>query len=337
MYEPKIAICIPTYNRATSLENCLNSIAIASKQHTGRFEVCISNNGSTDETDTVVEKATAFFDINYSRNDTNLGIPRNFLKVVSMAKAEFIWLIGDDDLLLPDTFDRLLPLLDENQEIDFFYLNSLHLDLSFIKSKSHPFDTRELPFAMEPFSKKTDSGKLPFFELIDPRVSFDFLGGMFLSAFRRSKWDAMVDRLDLQAINSSETFSHFDNTFPHLKIWAHAFSESRAYFNALPMNVCITGNREWAPLEPLVRNIRLVEALDTYKENGMPYWRYIRCKNFALRNYFSGVVRMAIHRNIYGFKLGLLRHYLRCALYPNVYLSFFYLLLRKIKTLNSKL
>lgn len=337
MYEPKIAICIPTYNRATSLENCLNSIAIASKQHDGRFEVCISDNGSTDETDAVVKKAKAFFDINYSKNDTNLGIPRNFLKVVSMAKAEFIWLVGDDDLLLPDTFNRLLPLLDANNDIDFFYLNSFHLDSSFIKSKPHPFDVRELPPSMEPFSKKTDSGRLPFFDLVDPNTSFDFLGGMFLSAFRKSSWDKMADKLDSQAIRSNETFSHFDNTFPHLKIWAHAFSDSAAYFNAVPMNVCVTGLREWAPMEPLVRNIRLIEALDAYRQNGMPYWRYCYCKNFALRNYASLTVNMILYRKSYGFKLNLLRHYFKCAFYPNVYLSLFYFFMRKIGNLNSKL
>jgi len=337
MIMPKISICIPTYNRSDSLINCLNSIAIAAENYFGQFEVCVSDNGSDDDTRSIVEKAPQSLEINYHRNEINLGIPKNFLQVVSMAKGEFVWLIGDDDLLLPDTFDRLLPLLEDNKGIDFFYLNSFHLDKSYIDLQPYPFDTRNLPLVMEPFSKKKKSGELKFFELIDPRVSFDFLGGMFLSAFRKSKWDAMVDRLDLTAINSSETFSHFDNTFPHLKIWAHAFSKSRAYFNALPMNVCITGHREWAPLEPLVRNIRLVEALDTYKANGMPYWRYIRCKNFALRNYFSDVLKMVIHRNIYGFKLGLLKHYMGCALYPNVYLSFFYLFLRKIKTLNSKL
>lgn len=336
MNEPKIAICIPTYNRAASLENCLNSIATASKNHLERFEVCISDNGSIDGTNDVVGRAKEYFDISYHKNETNLGIPRNFLKVVSMAKAEFIWLIGDDDLLLPDTFDRLLPLLDENEAIDFFYLNSFHVDSSFIKSKSHPFDTRSLPSTMEPFSKKTDSGKLPFFELIDPKVSFDFLGGMFLSAFRKSNWDEMVDKLDSQAIRSNETFSHFDNTFPHLRIWAHAFSKSPAYYNAAPMNVCITGLREWAPLEPLVRNIRLIEALDVYRSNGMSYWRYLYCKNFALRNYFSSTLRMALHRDIYPFKLGLLRHYFKCALYPNVYLSLLYLCIRKLRTLNTK-
>ena len=336
MYQPKITICIPTYNRANCLENCLNSIAIASKNHLKQFEVCISDNGSTDNTRVVVENAESLFDITYFRNETNLGIPRNFLKVVSMAKAEFIWLIGDDDLLLPDTFDRLLPLLNENKEVDFFYLNSFHIDSSYIKSKSHPFDTRELPSEMEPFSEKTNSHKLPFFNLIDPKTSFDFLGGMFLSAFRKANWDAMINKLDSHAIESCETFSHFDNTFPHLKIWAHAFSDSTAYFNAVPMNVCITGEREWAPMEPLVRNIRLIEALDAYRQNGMAYWRYYYCKNFALRNYASLTVKMILSRKLYGFKLNLLRHYFKCAFYPNVYLSLPYFLVRKISSLSSK-
>ena len=336
MLKPKISICIPTYNRARSLANCLKSITIAAKDYAGRFEVCVSDNGSHDETLNVVRNASDNLNINYHRNDANCGIPRNFIKVVSLAKGEFVWLIGDDDLLLPDTFDRLLPLLDDNKGIDFFYLNSFHLDKSYVDIHAHPFDTRNLPLLMEPFSKKTVSTELKFFELIDPRISFDFLGGMFLSAFRKSKWDDMVNKLDPRAINSNETFSHFDNTFPHLKIWAHAFSKSRAYFNAPPMNVCITGYREWAPLEPLVRNIRLVEALDAYRDNGMSNWRYIRCKNFALQNYFAGVIRMVIHRDLYSFNLGLFRHYIKCALYPNVYLSALYLLLRKIKALNTK-
>ena len=337
MLRPKISICIATYNRANSLTNCLNSIAIAAKDHVGRFEVCVSDNGSDEKTFDAVRRATEFLEINYHRNNSNLGIPRNFLQVVSLAKGEFIWLIGDDDLLLPDTFDRLLPLLEGNKGVDFFYLNSFHLDKSYVDSQVHPFDTRKLPLTMEPFSKKKDSGELKFFELIDPKVSFDFLGGMFLSIFRKSKWDSMSDRLDFLAISSSKTFSHFDNTFPHLKIWAYAFSKSNAYFNAPPMSVCITGYREWAPLEPLVRNIRLIEALDIYKDNGMSYGRYFRCKNFALRNYFSGVIRMAIHRDVYSFNLGLFRHYLKCALYPNVYLSAFYLLFRKLKVLKSKI
>ncbi len=337
MDKPLLAICIPTYNRADSLANCLNSIAIASKGHLGKFEVCISDNASDDGTADKVQKAKSNIeDIKYQRNDENLGIPRNFLNVVAMANAEFVWLLGDDDLLLPDALDRLLPLLSEHNTVDFFYLNSFHVDISYVKSKSQPFNTHELPSSMEPFSRRKHSGKLPFFDLIDPKTSFDFLGGMFLSAFRKSKWDEMVHKLDPQAIVSEATFSHFDNTFPHVKIWGNAFSNSSAYFNAEPMSACITGLREWAPLEPLVRNIRLIEALDVYLANGMAYWRYLYCKNFALRNYFANTLQMVINREIYPFKLELIRHYLQCAFYPNVYLSFFYLCIRKIMSLRLR-
>ena len=141
----------------------------------------------------------------------------------------------------------------------------------------------------------------------------------------------MINRLDPVAISSNITFSHFDNTFPHLKIWAHAFSKSKAYFNADPMNVCVSGFREWSMMEPLIRNIRLLEALDIYRKNGMSFWRYIYCKNYALRNYFSNTVNMLLNRNTYGFQLGLFRHFFRCALFPNTYLSIIYLIIRKVK------
>ena len=85
--------------------------------------------------------------------------------------------------------------------------------------------------------------KLNFFDLIKPKVSFDFLGGMFLSVFRKKNWDKYQNILCEEALESQNTFSHFDNTFPHLKIFASAFSHSSAYFNSLPMNICLTGAR----------------------------------------------------------------------------------------------
>ena len=331
MTSPVISICIPTFNRATNLENCLQSILHASKGFNEKFEVCISNNGSTDNTDEIVKRVGLDLNINYHKNDKNLGIPKNFLKVVSLAQGEFIWLIGDDDLLLPDTFTRLIPLIADNKEVDFFYLNSYHLDHEYVKSKKHPFNTDQLPKNMEPFSKEEVSRKLQFFDLIDPKISFDFLGGMFLSLFRKKNWDKYVNILSIEALESSNTFSHFDNTFPHIKIWANAFSDSPAYFNNKPMNVCITGVREWAPMEPLIRNIRLIEALDEYKNQGLPLLRYVYCKNFALRNYFSNTIKILLNRDIYLFEVNLFKHYLKCAMYPNVYLSFLYITFRKIK------
>ena len=100
MKKIKLSICIPTYNRAKNIINCLESLCANEKKYLDQIKVCISNNDSTDNTELVISKFMDRLPIIYSRNKTNLGIPRNFLKVVSMCDAEYVWLIGDDDLFL---------------------------------------------------------------------------------------------------------------------------------------------------------------------------------------------------------------------------------------------
>ena len=64
-----LSVCIPTYNRAKNLENCLNSIKIASQKiHPSFVEICISDNASTDETSRVVEKFKKFLNMKYKKN-----------------------------------------------------------------------------------------------------------------------------------------------------------------------------------------------------------------------------------------------------------------------------
>ena len=292
----KLSICIPTYNRAAHLSNCLKSIVSMRKPKGFQFEICISDNGSNDNTKEIVNNAKKDIDINYNRNESNLGIARNFLKVVSMAKGEFVWLIGDDDLLLPHTLDTLKVLFKNHKTVNFFYINSYLLDTNYIFSFPQPFDISKLPSKMDKFSLYKKSQELNFFELINPKVSFDFLGGMFLSIFKRSMWLDNVSILNNEAIKDARVFSHFDNTFPHIKIFSVAFSNSKAYFQADPLSVCLSGAREWAPMNPLVSSVRLVEALDEYRKNGLNYFQYINCKNFALSNIIPHLLKMFLHK-----------------------------------------
>lgn len=328
----RLSICIPTYNRAKNLRNCLNSISIAINNIAKRefVEICVSNNGSSDETEEIVKEAQLKMPINYSRNESNIGIPRNFVKVVNMASGEFAWLIGDDDLILPNTFEKILKLFDDFQQIDYFFVNSYHLSTEFVFSFPQPFHTINLPRKMDHFSTYRKSGVLPFLALIDPHISFDFLGGMFLAVFRRSKWLEKVDILNQDALNDTRLFSHFDNTFPHVKIFANAFATSSAYFNAVPLSVCLTGAREWSKLYPLIHSVRLVEALEEYRKNGLSYWQYWKCRNFALNNFVSDLGSMILHKNS-GLKyLNLLNIIFNNLIYPNTYLSLFYYIIRKL-------
>jgi glycosyltransferase involved in cell wall biosynthesis len=328
---PRVSICIPTYNRARHLANCLHSLATCGSSAGVDFEICISDNGSTDDTAAVVEAAQREMPISYRRNPQNLGIPRNFLAVVDMAKGEFAWLVGDDDLVMPGAIVTLLGLIERHPKVDFFYVNSHHLQTEYVRSFPQPFDMANLPRDMARFSDYREEGERPFFALIDPRVSFDFLGGMFLVVFRRSHWQRNVQALDPAAILDMRTFSHFDNTFPHVKIFSRAFARSTAYFHAAPLSVCLTGAREWAPMYPLIHSVRLVEALREYRRNGMPFTRYLRCRNFALNNFLPDLAAMFVHRARSGFAYLRPAHVLSNLLYPNVYWSLPRFLARKLR------
>ncbi len=145
----------------------------------------MSDNASDDKTEDVVCAAQQHLEIQYHKNESNIGVARNILKVVEMADGEFVWLLGDDDLLMPDAIDKVIALIDKHKDVDYFYVNSNHLTTEYVLSFPQPFNTSLLPENMRPFSPKTDSSEMPFLNLIDHKVSFDFLGGVFLSVFRR--------------------------------------------------------------------------------------------------------------------------------------------------------
>ena len=160
----KISICIPTYNRAGHLTNCLKSIKDNRLSSNVDFEICVSDNASIDNTEEVVRDAQKHMPIKYRRNAINLGIPQNFLNVVGMAEGEFAWLLGDDDLLMPDAIERLSKLIDQNKDTDFFYVNSYHLTSEYVLSHPQPFNTQNLPADMKPFSTYKKDEKLKFLD-----------------------------------------------------------------------------------------------------------------------------------------------------------------------------
>ena len=78
-----LSICIPSYNRLNCLDNCLNSILIASKNVDNfDFEVCVSDNNSAKDPIEIINKYKKNFKITYNRNKENLGFALNAIKTV---------------------------------------------------------------------------------------------------------------------------------------------------------------------------------------------------------------------------------------------------------------
>ena len=109
----KLSICIPTYNRSKYLENCLKSITIAKKRSKLNFEVCISDNNSEENLSPILNRYKKKIKIIINKNKKNMGVARNILKSVSMAKGDFVWILGNDDLVMPSAFEYLFKLFKE--------------------------------------------------------------------------------------------------------------------------------------------------------------------------------------------------------------------------------
>ena len=327
-----LSICIPTYNRPNQLPNCLHSIYLAKKNSNLNFEVCISDNGSNYDVTKIIQPYKDKLKIRLNKNKVNLGYQPNLLKTISIATGEYVWAIGDDDLLILSSLQKIEKLLNDNRDVDFFYINSYLLDYSYLSKFEKPFNTKNLPNDMEKLSKKKISQKLHFWDLIDHKVSFDFLLGNFLNIFKRKMWLDNVSCLNENLLKDTRVWSNFDNTCAHIKIYANAFKNSQAYFYEDALTVNALGVREWALLYPFIEIVRLPEMLDYYRSRGLSFKKYILNKNYALRNFSNYFFKILIRGKEGGLNyVNFYRHVFLNLIYPNAYLSVLYYIFRKLK------
>jgi glycosyltransferase involved in cell wall biosynthesis len=334
-----LSICIPTYNRPKHLNNCLEAIYISKKNCANfNFEICISDNGSEHNIRSIVNKYKNKLNIKFNRFKRNMGITVNFLKAVRMASGEFVWTIGNDDLILPKSLQTIERLLNKYKDVDYFFINAFLLEKSFLDNFTHPFSTYQIPKNLRTFSSQTINKKVNFWDIIDPSVSFDFLLGMFLSMFRRKMWEQNLSCLNQKNIKDKNWMSNTDNTFFNTMIFANAFKNSKAFIHGQPLCVCLQGVREWIKLYVFVVAVRVPEILDYYRSRGLPIWKYFYCKNFALRNFSSEMFKIFFsddHRvkKYFNFR----KHFVCNLIYPSVYFSPIYFIYKKLFNIYNKI
>ena len=284
-----LSICIPTYNRLDNLDNCLNSILISSRNvNNFDFEVCVSDNFSDDNPQKIINKYKNNLNIKFNRNNENQGFALNAIKTVELSSAKYAWLIGNDDLILPNTLCDLKKLFTENNDVDYFFINSFLLDTKYLKKFSHPFHTSNLQEEkMRKLSKVIESKKVNFWEIIDPKVSWEFLIGIFLSVFNRKLWLEGLKCINRKNIEDTRVWSNFDNTCLNAKIISTMFHDKKSFICAKPLSVNLIGVREWGNLYDFVEIVRIPELIDYYRTQGLGFWKYIYCKNYSLRNFFN--------------------------------------------------
>ena len=115
-----LTIAIPTYNRCNLLCRSLDSVM---EQIEEGVEILVSDNGSTDDTQTVMKKYCEKYNVHHFRNSENLGMDKNFLNCFQKANGEYIQFLSDDDILLPEALHKILYLL-RTEKPTYINLNS---------------------------------------------------------------------------------------------------------------------------------------------------------------------------------------------------------------------
>ena len=107
--KPIASIIIPVFNHFEETLNCLKSIGMADIKIP--FEVIIIDDNSSDETQEILDKCQT---LNYIRNLNNLGFLRSCNHAAQFARGEYIVLLNNDTIVLPNWLETLVETFKNN-------------------------------------------------------------------------------------------------------------------------------------------------------------------------------------------------------------------------------
>ena len=95
----KVTMIIPVYNAEHYIERCLDSLL---KQTYKNLEILVMNDGSTDQSLSIIKrKAEKNKNIRYY-NQKNMGVAKTRNKAISLATGKYIMFMDNDDYLDKD-------------------------------------------------------------------------------------------------------------------------------------------------------------------------------------------------------------------------------------------
>jgi len=115
--DPVFSVIIPTYNRALYIKNALQSII---DQDYGHFEVIVVDDGSTDNTEDVVNSVSDNRIRYVKKGHEERAIARNH--GIQLARGQYMTFLDSDDLLYPHCFSEALRIIEDFNNPEWFHL-----------------------------------------------------------------------------------------------------------------------------------------------------------------------------------------------------------------------
>ncbi|HEX3463989.1 MAG TPA: glycosyltransferase [Candidatus Elarobacter sp.] len=119
---PLISVLIPNYNYVKYVATAVDS---ALAQTYPNVEVIVSDNCSTDGAwELLNERYGAEPRVRLYRNATNIGMARNFDRLMELARGEYVMCLSSDDFLMPPHLANLAEVFAREPGLDMVYCNA---------------------------------------------------------------------------------------------------------------------------------------------------------------------------------------------------------------------
>jgi glycosyltransferase involved in cell wall biosynthesis len=112
MNKPLVSVLMPVYNDGSYLDDAINSVL---NQSYTNFELIIVNDGSTDNTEEIINKYKNE-KVQYFVNPSNIKLIKTLNKGVDLCTGKYIARMDADDICLPNRIEKQVDFLEKNTE-----------------------------------------------------------------------------------------------------------------------------------------------------------------------------------------------------------------------------
>lgn len=121
-----LEIVIPTYNRSIYLERTLVNLSYSLLDKS--VSVIVADNSTNSDTSKMLERVSSrlTFPLRYHRfrtHETSVG--KSILRSVLLGSSKYMWVLGDDDLIMPGSVTYLLSILKSEENAGLVFINYL--------------------------------------------------------------------------------------------------------------------------------------------------------------------------------------------------------------------
>lgn len=247
-----ISMCFPIYNRLETFKFTFDRTIEQIKQFSDEIELIVSVNPDEnvlEETLRYLDEKKKEIDILINVNEENIGIIGNTRKALELASGKYLWLIGDDDYILPGCLGRIIEAINQHPDIGWIHLEHARLTGYPERKESKVLEVTAEMFEGKGYVKDGKQAVTSAFIMMGSHVLFTSV-----NLYLQEAWFEVADR--------------YKNENPQLGATFYSATKGAAYFDE-GVGVVAGGEISWKDRKDI--SITMTFFSDLYLANGFGF------------------------------------------------------------------